>query len=94
MTLLREMKSRRGANTLILFRNGNSYEAYHADAKIIAKTLSLETFIDDALDTVRVPASTIEEYVNRLLDVGLAVCVSEMRDEFGNYTPKISTEDE
>lgn len=94
MTLLRQMKSRRGADTLILFRNGDSLEAYHTDAKIIAEALSLETFIEDALDTVRVPESRREEYVNRLLDVGLAVCISEMRDESGNYIPKISMEDE
>lgn len=94
MTFLREMKSRRGVDALILFHNGNSYEAYHTDAKIIAETLSLETFIEDALDTVRVPESRIEEYVNRLLDVGLVVCISDIRDESGNYIPKISMEDE
>lgn len=94
MTLLKEMKSRRGADTLILFRNGNCFEAYHNDAKSIAKSLSLKTFIEDGLEIVRFPASDIEVYSNRLLDTGLAVCISEMRDEFGDYIPNISMDDE
>ena len=88
------MKSRRGANTLILFRNGDSFEAYHNDAKIIAKTLTLNTFIEEGLETVRFPASEIEEYSNRLLDAGLSVCISEMRDVSGDYKPNISLKDE
>lgn len=94
MTFLKQMKSRRGANTLILFRNGDNFEAYHNDAKVIAETLTLNTFIEEGLETVRFPASDIEVYSNRLLDAGLSVCVSEMRDASGDYKPNISLEDE
>ncbi len=94
MILLKEMKSRRGANTLILFRNRDCFEAYYNDAKSIAKSLSLKTFIEDGMEVVRFPAVDIEVYSNRLLDAGLAVCISEMRDEFGDYTPNISMNDE
>ena len=94
MILLKEMKSRRRANTLILFRNKDCFEAYYNDAKSIAKSLSLKTFIEDGMEVVRFPAVDIEVYSNRLLDAGLAVCISEMRDEFGDYTPNISMNDE
>ncbi len=94
MTFLKQMKSRRGTNTLILFRNGDNFEAYHKDAKIIAKTLTLNTFIEDGQETVRFPASYIEVYSNRLLDAGHPMCISEMRDMSGDYKPNISMEDE
>lgn len=88
------MKNRRGINTLILFRNGDNFEAYDKDATFIAKTLTLKSFIEDALETVRFPASEIEDYSNKLLDAGLAVCISEMRDESGDFTPNVAMEDE
>lgn len=88
------MKSRRGINTLILFRNGDHFEAYDKDAKIVAETLTLKTFIEDSLETVRFPASDIESSSNQLLDAGFAVCISEMRDEFGDFIPNIAMEDE
>lgn len=88
--LVAEMKSRRGNDTLICFRNGDNFEAYQEDAKIIAETNSLKTFIEDELETVKFPASDIEIYSNRLLDAGLSVCISEMRDESGNFTVNIT----
>ena len=94
MKFLKQMKSRRGANTLIIFRNGDSFEAYDNDAKVIAQTLALNTFMDEELETVQFQAFNIEEYSNRLLDAGHSVCVSEMRDASGDYKPNISMEDE
>ena len=93
MKMLKEMKSRRGTNTLILFRNGDHYEAYDKDAEIIGKVFTLETFIEDELKTVRFQASDIEEYSNRLLDAGHAVCISEMRDESGSFVINTAQEE-
>ena len=93
MKMLKEMKSRRGTNTLILFRNGDYYEAYDKDAEIIGKVFTLETFIEDELKTVRFQAADIEEYSNRLLDAGHAVCISEMRDESGSFVINIAQEE-
>lgn len=93
MKMLKEMKSRRGTNTLILFRNGDNYEAYDKDAEIIGKFFTLETFIEDELKTVRFQASDIEEYSNRLLNTGHAICISEMRDESGSFVINIAQEE-
>lgn len=93
-SLIAEMKNRRGINTLILFRNGDNFEAYDKDAATITQTLTLKSFIEDELETVRFPASEIEDYSNKLLDAGLVVCISEMRDESGNFTPNVAMEDE
>jgi len=93
MTFLKEMKNRRGADTLILFRNGNNFEAYNSDAKIIAQTLSLKTFIEDEFETISFQASEIEDYSNRLLDAGHSVCIVEMRDESGNFIINIAQDE-
>lgn len=89
MKMLKEMKSRRGTNTLILFRNGDNYEAYDKDAEIIGKVFTLETFIEDGVKMVKFQASDVEEYSNRLLDAEHAVCISEMRDESSNFVINI-----
>lgn len=84
------MKKRRGINTLILFRNKDQFEAYGSDAEIIAATLGLKTFIEDALATINFPASEIETNSDKLLDAGHAVCISEMRNKSGNFIPNIT----
>lgn len=87
------MQNRRGINSLILFRNDDNFEAYDKDAEIIAETLALKTFIEDELKTVRFPASDIEVHSNKLLDAGLAICISEMRDESGNFIINIAQDE-
>lgn len=93
MTLLKEMKNRRGTNTLILFRNEDHFESYDKDAEVVSETLTLKTFIEDGLKTVKFPASNIEEYSNRLLDAGHSICISEMRDESGNFIINIAQDE-
>lgn len=88
--LLRKMKARRGNDTLILFHNGGSIEAYAEDAQIIAVELGFETFMQDELLTIRFPGDMQEENTNRLLNKGYAVCISEMRDSSGNFITDIA----
>lgn len=93
MTLITEMKNRRRASTLILFRNGDNFEAYNKDAKIISEVLTLKTFIEDEFETISFQASKIEDYSNRLLDAGHSICISEMRDESGNFIINIAQDE-
>lgn len=92
-TLVAEMKNRRGVNTLILFRNGDTFEAYQKDAHIIASTLEVSLSIEDGLETISFPSAEIETYSNKLLDAGLAVCISEMRDKSGNFIANIAQDE-
>lgn len=84
------MKARRGKDTIILFHKDDSFEAYGNDAQIIATELALELFIKDELPTVRFHQDKQEENTNRLLDKGYAVCISEMRDNTGNFITDIA----
>lgn len=88
--VLQQMKARRGNDTIILFHNGDNFEAYAGDAQIIAFELGLEAFIRDELLTSRFPQDKQEETVNRLLGKGYAVCISEMRDVSGNFITDIA----
>ena len=88
--VLEKMKARRGNDTIILFHKEDNFEAYGNDAKIIAEELALEIFIKDELPTVRFPQDKQEENTNRLLDKGYAVCISEMRDNAGNFITDIA----
>lgn len=92
--VLQQMKARRGNDTVILFHNGDNFEAYAGDAQIIAAELDLEAFVRDELLTIRFPWDKQEEYSNRLLDKGYAVCITEMRDASGNFITDIAGEDE
>ncbi len=88
--VLEKMKARRGNDTIILFHKDDSFEAYENDAQIIAGELALETFTKDELLTVRFPQDKQEENTNQLLDKGYAICISEMRDDSGNYITDIA----
>jgi DNA mismatch repair protein MutS len=92
--VLQQMKARRGNDTIILFHNGDNFEAYVGDAQIIAAELGLEAFVRNELLTIRFPRDKQEEYSNRLLDKGYAVCISEMRDASGNFITDIAVENE
>ena len=88
--VLEKIKARRGNETIILFHKDDSFEAYGNDAQIIATELDLELFIKDELPTIRFPQDKQEENTNRLLDKGYAVCISEMRDNAGNFITDIA----
>lgn len=88
------MKERRGENTIILFHNGDNFEAYEKDAQIIAREFGLDTFTKEEMLTALFPQEKQEEYSNLLLDKGYAVCISEMRDTSGNYITDIAIEED
>lgn len=89
-----KMKIRRGNDTIILFHNGDSFEAYGKDAQVIAEELGLITFTKDGILATSFSHDKQEEYTNRLLNKGYAVCISEMRDASGNFITNIAGEDE
>lgn len=91
---LEKMKIRRGNDTIILFHNGDSFEAYGKDAQVIAEELGLITFTKDGILATSFSHDKQEEYTNRLLNKGYAVCISEMRDASGNFITNIAGEDE
>lgn len=87
---LEKMKARRGNDTIILFHNGDNFETYGKDAQVIAGELGLIPFIKDEILTISFPHDKQEEYANRLLNKGYAVCISEMRDVSGNFITDIA----
>lgn len=87
------MKTRRGVNTLILFRNKDNFEAYDKDAEVVSETLKLKTFIENGLKTVKFPALDIEKYSKQLLDAGHSICISEMRDGSGDFITNIAQDE-
>lgn len=87
---LEKMKARRGNDTIILFHNDNNFETYGKDAQTIADELGLTPFTNDGILTISFPQDKQEETVNRLLNKGYAVCISEMRDASGNFITDIA----
>ena len=88
------MKARRGEQTLILFRNGNVYEAYYTDAEKLADLTGAEITIVDEVPTFYVAFEDISALMDRLSKADVAVCISEMQDSDGNFVPMISCEQE
>ena len=88
----RHMKTNK-VEPIILFHNGDQFEAYGEDAEIVAKTLGLKAEMIDSTLTVRIAESCQEAASNKLLDVGHAVCVSEMRDSSGSFISNISQDE-
>lgn len=86
-----EMKRKHGQDVIILFHVGHVYRAFFQDAKTISNilgvkcTIKLERngklvmFISQFVEDI------IEEQMNKLLDSGLGVCVSETRDSKGIF---------
>lgn len=79
---------------LVLFHNGSYFEAYEEDAKVVAAILGLEPEIIDYVLTVRIQEANQEAEVNKLIDKGRSVCISEMRDSTGNFIANISQDEE
>lgn len=92
--MLSIMKARRGEQTLILFRNGNVYEAYYADAEKLANLSGVKSTIIDGVPTSYVAHEDISAMMDRLSKADVAVCISEMQDSDGNFVPKINYEEE
>ena len=84
------MKDRRGNETIILFHNGDYFEAYEEDAKTVSSQLNIETKIVDTVLTIQIPEKQQESVTNSLLDAGYSVCTSEMRDDNGNFITNIN----
>lgn len=92
--MLSIMKARRGEQTLILFRNGNVYEAYYADAEKLADLSGAKSTIVDEVPTFYVALEDISALMDRLSKADVAVCISEMQDSDGNFVPTINYEEE
>lgn len=91
---LQAMKARRGEETIILFHNGEFFEAYEQDATVVATVAGLASTVIDGVLTVRIAETEQEEISNTLLDAGCAICISEMRDSDGNFIVNVNqTED-
>ena len=87
----KQMKERHGADALILFHVGESYEAYYDDARTVARTTGVPLFNITAagIPAVRIPEADMEACRNRLLDAGYTVCVSDVRGASGRHMIKI-----
>lgn len=92
---LRAMKAKRGEQTIILFHNGNLFEAYERDAFIVASIAGRIAKTVDSVFTVRIAEDEVESVSNKILDAGHALCISESRDSDGQFVVNVNTiEDE
>ena len=85
LEMLQKMKQGHGTQFLILFRNGDNYEAYYSDAERISELLGIDTYIADDVPTISITDSNIET----ILDNGCAIVKFMVMDKDGNYTPII-----
>lgn len=73
-------------NAIILFHIGNGYEAYYSDAETLAKLLPLRIYtVNKTISLVRFPEDELEQFTNRLVDAGHAICISEVRGTSGQH---------
>lgn len=68
-------------DALLLFRLGDFYEAFHEDAKIIAKELSLTLTARQEIPMCGVPFHTAETYIDKLVAKGFKVAVAEQMED-------------
>lgn len=78
-----KMKNENGKDTVILFHVGNGYNAYLDDSKIVSEITGIEREIDSqsqffVIYKTVVPEDICEEVVNKILDAGHAISVSEV----------------
>lgn len=71
-----ECKEKAG-DALLFFRLGDFYEAFHKDAEVIAKTLSLTLTARQGIPMCGVPFHTAEMYIDKLVARGFKVAVAE-----------------
>lgn len=85
LEMLQKMKQEHGSQTLILFRNGDNYETYYSDAEKVSEILSIELQVIDSVPTI----SITRDEVDKILDQGFGVSMSQALDKDGNYAPYI-----
>ncbi len=91
LEMLQKMKKGHGTQVLILFRNGDNYEAYYDDAKRISELLGIDTYIADDAPTISITDNDIET----ILDNGCSIVKSMTIGKDGKCTPTIhQVEDE
>lgn len=64
-------------SALLLFRLGDFYEAFFDDAKILASTLMITLTKRSQVPMAGIPAQTIDNYLDKLLENGLCVAIAE-----------------
>jgi len=64
-------------DALLFFRLGDFYEAFHRDAEIISKELSLTLTARQAIPMCGIPFHTADGYIDKLIAKGFKVAVAE-----------------
>lgn len=67
-------------DALLLFRLGDFYEAFHEDAKIMAKELNLTLTSRQNIPMCGVPFHTSEVYIDKLIAKGFKVAIAEQME--------------
>jgi DNA mismatch repair protein MutS len=70
----------RAQGALLLFRLGDFYEAFHHDAELIAKELSLTLTARQGVPMCGVPAHTADSYIDKLVAKGFRVAIAEQTE--------------
>lgn len=68
-------------DALLFFRLGDFYEAFHEDAKIISKEVSVTLTSRQGTPMCGVPFHTAELYIDKLLAKGYKIAVAEQTEE-------------
>ncbi len=68
-------------DALLLFRLGDFYEAFHEDARIMAKSLSLTLTARQGVPMCGVPFHTAENYIDKLVARGKKVAIAEQTED-------------
>lgn len=72
---------KKAKTALLLFRLGDFYEAFYADASILAKELDLTLTQRQGIPMAGLPFHTSEAYIDRLVSKGYHVAVAEQIEE-------------
>lgn len=76
MTQWHECKTE-AKDALLLFRLGDFYEAFHRDAEILSKELSLTLTARQAVPMCGIPFHTADSYIDKLVAKGFKVAIAE-----------------
>jgi len=68
-------------DALLFFRLGDFYEAFHEDARIIAKELSLTLTARQGVAMCGVPFHTADNYIDKLVAKGKKVAIAEQTED-------------
>ena len=68
-------------DAILFFRMGDFYEAFYADATLIAKELDLTLTARQGIPMSGVPVHTCEAYVDRLVAKGFRVAIAEQMED-------------